>query len=135
MLKKAQVIPIHKSGNTDDPNEYRPISILSPLHKILEKIVFKQLYSFIKRFGILENRQFGFRKGRSSSLSVIIDILQYVYDNLNVESSIVSSFSDFSRAFDFVDHTISLQKISVYGVRGSALEWFRSYLYNREQYG
>lgn len=133
MLKKARVIPIHKSGSTDDPNNYRPISILSPFSKILEKLVFNQLYSFLERFSILKNNQFGFRKNMSTS-SAIIDNLQYVYDNLDVGRSIISFFLDFSKAFDCVDHSILLHKLSVYGVRGVALEWFRSYLSGREQY-
>ena len=69
-----------------------------------------------------------------STSDAIINTLQYIYDNLDKGYSVISIFLDFSKAFDCVDHEILLHKLRVYGVRGLALDWFRSYLTNRQQY-
>ena len=132
-LKIARVTPIFKSGEKDKPDNYRPISILPVLSKIYEKIVFNQLYSYLDHFELLKPSQFGFRKNMSMS-DAILNTLQYIYDNLDKGYSVVSIFLDLSKAFDCVDHEILLHKLRVYGVRGVALGWFRSYLASRQQY-
>ena len=98
---------------------------------ILEKCIFaKQLMA---KLSILNANQFGFHQGNTFS-TAIIDNLKYVYDYLDRGWSVMSIFLDLSKAFDCVDHDILLNRMSVYGIRGSTLEWFGSYLLSREQY-
>ena len=106
-LKVARVIPIFKSGSTTDVNNYRPISILPILSKIFEKIVHHQLYNYLNHFKFLNSDQYGFRKKLSTS-NAIINMMQYIYDNLDQGNTVISIFLDFSKAFDCVNHKILL---------------------------
>ena len=133
LFKIARVIPIFKSGNRQEKNNYRPISLLHPISKIFEKIMHSQLMSYLKRFNLLKSNQFGFQKNISTS-HAIVENLQYVYDCLDSGYSVSSFFLDFSKAFDCVDHGILLAKLYAYGIRGFVYNWFKSYLSNRKQY-
>ena len=132
-LKTACVTPVFKSGDKTEVCNYRPISILSIFSKIFEKVVAYQLYSYLIQTQILTSSQYGFRKGKSTS-DALLSTLQYVYDNIDENKIVISFFLDFSKAFDCVDHDILLEKLDGYGVRGTALKFFESYLSNREQY-
>ena len=132
-LKNAQVIPIFKSGNRNLMRNYRPISLLSSLSKIYEKIVYSQLYSFLEKYNLLSSSQFGFRRKKSTT-QAILDSLLYITENLDSGKTVVSLFLDFCKAFDSVDHEILISKLSTYGVRGVACTWFRNYLTGRTQY-
>ena len=133
LFKIARVLPLYKAGNRLYRNNYRPISILNPLSKILEKVVHSQLDSYLQYFKLLLPNQFGFRKNTSTS-NAIIDNLQYIFDSLDEGWQVSSYFLDFSKAFDCVDHAILLQKLYVYGIRGLTFDWFKSYLSNRFQF-
>ena len=130
-FKIAHVIPIFKSGSRDKPGNYRLISILPVLSKIYEKVVFNQLYSYLDHFQLLKPSQFGFQKVRQPQMQFQTLRNIYIYDNLDSGYSVVSILLDFSKAFDCVDHEILLHRLRVYGVRGAALDWFRSYFTNR----
>ena len=133
LFKHARVTPIFKSGCRKDPNNYRPISVLPVLSKVFEKVTCVQVYRYFEHFNFFTNAQFGFREGLSTS-HAIINNLQFVYDNLDKGDLVISIFLDFRKAFDCVDHKILLSKLSMYGIRGVALDWFRSYLTGRYQY-
>ena len=132
-LKKARVIPIFKEGDKTNINNYRPISILPIMSKIFEKLVYKQLYEYLEQNSFLNNYQYGFR-ARKSTTQAILNLLQYLYKNIDSGKIIFSIFLDFRKAFDSVNHKILLSKLETYGIRGVALDWFRSYLSNRSQY-
>ena len=132
-LKEARVTPLFKEGDKTKINNYRPISVLPTLSKIFEKVAHKQLYQFLEINSILDQHQYGFRTKRSTT-QAIINLTQYLYKNLDSNKIIFSIFLDFRKAFDSVDHGILLSKLNVYGVRGLAHDWFRSYLSNRKQF-
>ena len=132
-LKVAQITPIYKA---DDPMEfinYRPISILPVLSKILEKVVLKRLLDFLNKHDILNSSQFGFRKHHSTTLA-LIDLIDNISNSLDNKDYTIGVFLDLSKAFDTINHEILLNKLSYYSIRGRQLTWFSNYLSNRQQY-
>ena len=123
-LKIAKVVPIHKSGAKTDLSNYRPISILPPLSKIFEKIVFKQIFSFFDKYSLLNQNQYGFRPKRST-IQAVLDNLNYIYENLDNDYTVISLYLDFSKAFDCIDHSILLHKLYQYGIRGLPNDFFK----------
>ena len=132
-LKTARVIPLYKSGNVDDVNNYRPVSILPILSKIFERVVYNRVYSFLEKYNLLNRSQYGFRKGKST-IQAVLDQLEFVYKNIDSGNVVISFFIDFSKAFDCIDHDILLKKLDHYGIRGIPKSWFQSYLSDRKQY-
>ena len=132
-LKVSRVVPLHKGGIKLDVSNYRPISILNVFSKILEKIVHKQLYNYFEYNHILDDSQFGFRKNKSTT-QALLRHTNYIYESLDNDKLVFSLYLDLKKAFDSVDHEILLGKLSHYGIRGTPLKWFRSYLTNRRQY-
>ena len=132
-LKIANVIPLYKSGDPLYFSNYRPVSLLSVLSKVFEKVMYNRLLSFLNKYKVLIDTQFGFRKLHSSymALLLMVDQISKAIENGNF---IVGIFLDFSKAFDTVNHTILLSKLYHCGIRGKALEWFTSYLYMRQQF-
>ena len=131
-LKLAKVSPVFKKGNKSDMNNYRPISVLSVFSKILERIVYKRVYSFLEENNILYGSQFGFRKGLSTEMA-LLEFLNKIVDAFEKDSFVMGIFIDLSKAFDTINHEILLTKLYNYGLRGIAHKWFFSYLTNRKQ--
>ena len=132
ILKIAKVIPIFKSREKQTVNNYRPISLLSPFSKVIEKIIKVRLLSFIARNDILLQRQSGFRK-KFTTMFPIIDSISDCFDNINKKYSCAITL-DIKKAFDSVNHTILLNKLEHFGIRGVSHKLFSSYLENRKQY-
>ena len=131
-LKKAKVIPLHKSGNTTDIENYRPISILPVFSKILEKIIAHRLVNYLENNNLLSNCQHGFRANHSTE-SAILQFVTNVYKLLDEKYYIVGLFIDLSKAFDSLDHYLLLKKLENMGIRGIPLQLFKSYVSNRTQ--
>ena len=131
-LKIAVVKPIFKSGDCHSLSNYRPISVLPFISKNLEKIVCYQLYAFISKSQLLTDRQFGFRNNHSTCMPIML--IQYLITT-GIENGeyVVGLYLDLCKAFDTVDHNILLKKLNQCGIRGHALDKFKSYLTNRKQ--
>lgn len=133
-LKLVKVIPIFKNkGSNQDYNNYRPISLLSNIDKIFEKLVHSRLTHFLDNFKIIYEKQFGFRKKHSTS-HTLISLTEEIRKSLDKGNFSCGVFIDLQKAFDTVDHSILLEKLRHYGIRGTANKWFKSYLSNRKQF-
>ena len=131
--KTGRVNPIHKSGPTDDIDNYRPISVLSIFSKIFEKLTYARMLSFISRFNILSSCQYGFRRGRSTT-QAITKLLSYLMPAYHCKIFSACFFLDLRKAFDTVDHNILIRKLDHYGFRGNCCTYLKSYFTNRNQY-
>ena len=130
--KLAKVVPLHKKGCTLERKNYRPVAILSPLGKILEKIAYEQLYDYFTRNQIFHPNLHGYRQNRSTQTAMIQMYDRWVKAaNHGQVSGVV--LLDLSAAFDLVDHQLLEDKLKVYGVDPNFLEWIRSYLTDRQQ--
>lgn len=133
LLKKAIVIPIHKGQDQHNINNYRPISLLNTFSKVIEKIMYIRLISFLNKFKLLDNRQHGFRSNYSTE-SACLELVQHIYENLDAAKYVVGIFYDMSKAFDSLDPHILINKLFNLGLRGTVLEWLSSYLHFRKLY-
>jgi len=121
-LKLARVIPVYKKDDPTEPGNYRPISLLSIINKILEKVMCKQLTNFLEKQKIIYKYQFGFRK-KHSTVQAVIEIVENIIEELDKGNTIAGLYLDLSKAFDCVDHEILLYKLNHYGIRGLPLKW------------
>ena len=130
--KIAIVIPLFKSGNSSDPDNYRPISVLPVLAKVFEKLVHEQLMTYLEVNNLLSSDQFGFRKNKSPELAVT-----YFLDNirLKMDDGLLTGavFIDLSKAFDTVSHGALLNKLPSFGIDARELQLITHYLFNRKQ--
>ena len=133
VFKIAKVTLIFKSGQITEPGNYRPISLASPFSKVLERLVYEQLIKFLDKHNILYNYQFGFRKSFTTE-QAILELTDNFKSSVDAGEHIFSIFLDLSKAFDIVDHQIIIKKLYRYGIRGTPLLRFESYLQNRKQY-
>ena len=132
-MKVAKVIPIHKSGEKNVFNNYRPVSILSQFSKILERLFCNRLENYIEKNKILNDSQYGFRNHRSTAMA-IIDLIEYVTTALDKKKHVMGIFIDLKKAFDTIDHEILMKKLYHYGLRGISQKWIQSYLSQRKQF-
>lgn len=127
--KIASISPIHKNGNIHNVANYRPISILNCLGKVLEKIVHDALYRSIRH--VISVRQHGFMKNRSTTTN-LMTFVHGLIGNLEKRKQIDTVYIDFSKAFDKVPHSLAVDKMRCIGLPDWIIEWTLSYLTNRE---
>lgn len=131
-LKIAVIVPIHKKGSRSDPNNYRPISLLSIFSKIIEKLLKSRLESFLNRENILSTDQYGFIRGRCTE-DAITTLVDEISLGANKGECVGAIFLDLTKAFDTVSHSKLLEILSCVGINGIGYEIFESYLTNRRQ--
>ena len=132
-MKTAKVIPIYKSKERNILNNYRPVSLLPVVSKVLERIVYNRLYNFVVNNNVLNSNQYGFQTQRST-IDAITQLCGDIIKNMDKKEYTLAVFCDLSKAFDTVQHDILLHKLEHYGVRGITLEWFRNYPYHRKMF-
>ncbi|XP_052561953.1 uncharacterized protein LOC120430056 [Culex pipiens pallens] len=129
--KLASISPIHKSGNVSEVENYRPISILSCLAKVLEKVVYDRLFPAVRR--IISANQHGFMRNRSTTTN----LLSFVSPTINVLESggqVDAVYIDFEKAFDKVPHTLTIKKLKKLGLPDWIVAWLHSYLTSRKAF-
>ena len=130
-MKIAEIIPLYKGKERDIESNYRPISLLTTMSKILEKIVYNRVYDFLNRTGQIVPTQYGFREGHSCD-NAVSHLVGNVLKNQENKLDTVAIYLDLSKAFDTLDHSIVLEKMYQYGIRGNTYNWFKSYLDKRK---
>jgi hypothetical protein len=131
-LKCSRTVPIFKSGDPESCDNYRPISLLSSISKILEKLISVQLVNHLELNNLLYKHQYGFQRKKSTEHN-LLHISNYIFNALNNKEKCLGIFLDLKKAFDVCSHEILLKKLKKYGITGVAHQWFSSYLKNRVQ--
>ena len=127
----AKITPIFKSGLTTQTGNYRPISILPTLSKILERAE-SQLIEYLENNKLLSDSQYGYRSNKSTELAAAL-LLDDISKNVDKENMVGAVFVDLSKAFDTIGYAILLEKLQSYGIENVELEWFTDYLFYRQQ--
>ena len=130
--KFSKIVPLHKKQSRLEKANYRPVSILSPLSKILEKVVYQQIYDYFARNKILHQDMHGYRQNRSTCTALLSMYNRWITAASKGQISGVVLL-DLSAAFDLVNWKLLLKKFEIYGLDKDFLAWITSYLTNRYQ--
>ena len=128
--KTAHVLPLLKGGDPTLLNNYRPISKLSILAKVLERLVNDQVKDYLSLNNILSPFQSGFRKQHSTATAAI-KVINDIVEAMDAKKYCAALFIDLSKAFDTVDQSISCQRLSTIGMSDHAVGWFSNYFSGR----
>ena len=129
-MKVVEIIPLYKGKECDEVVNYRPISLLMTISKLLAKIIYTCVYSFLEQQNILYDSQYGFRSRRSCN-QAISELTGRLLQAKELSLHSTAIFLDLSKAFDTLSHEVLLAKLDRYDIRGVANDWFRHYLIER----
>ena len=127
-LKDTLVFPVFKKGNPCNVINYRPIAILNAIEKIFERIVYEGTLNFVN--GQLSSKQHGFLKNKST-VTNLLEHVHYIASAIDQRKQVDVQYTDMSKAFDKVQHSVLLYKLSKFGIQGRLLSWFHTYLTDR----
>lgn len=131
--KCAKITPVHKSGKKTEVSNYRPISLLCAVGKLLEHIVTKHICTFVEQSNILSRYQHGFRRGLST-LTQLVETTHFFAEVVNRRGQVDAIFLDFSKAFDRVSHSKLLLKLNRILGNKQILTWLSNYFQGRSQF-
>jgi hypothetical protein len=131
-LKLTIIKPLHKKHSKEDMNNYRPIALIPIFSKIIEKYIYNSVSGYFEHNNLFVNEQKGFRKNMTINMA-IFDLVETVLKNMDKRIPVSALYMDMSKAFDYVDHRILLEKLYRYGIRGNIHSLLQSYLSNRRQ--
>ena len=129
-LKTALVKPLYKKDDHKSVNNYRPISLLSTLSKVFERVIFNRIMNFLIKYNILCPNQHGFLHNKST-LTATVHIVEKIYKAIDKKMYVVGIFFDLAKAFDSVSTEFLIDKLYTVGIRGNALQLIQSYLTDR----
>ena len=133
LWKHSRIIPLHKGGPKNNPDNFRPISILCTISKIFERHVHDALFDHLSKYKLLSDCQSGFMKFHSCQ-TALTDLMNHWCSCLD-QGSIVGALNvDLRKAFNLINHDILISKLKIYGCSSLATNWFHSYLHSRKQY-
>ena len=130
--KIGTITPIPKKGLSKKVTDYRPISGLPAPSKLIERAVYNQIIYHLETYGLLDNRQHGFRRDHRT-VTALFELTQYIYNSLDIKDYVCCIYIDYSKAFDTLDHAILLKKLEKYGLSPAVISWCRNYLSDRTQ--
>ena len=128
--KMANITPVHKREDPTLATNYRPISLLCTLSKVLERCVHNHCYHYLEPH--MYHMQHGFIRGKSTTTQ-LLEVYHEILESVASGNEVDAIYLDFSKAFDKVPHHLLLKKLDTLGIRGSLLTWFESYLKDRQQ--
>lgn len=131
-LKTGIVTPVYKSGDRQEVSNYRPINILPAISKVIEKTVAEQLVAHLNKENLLHPMQFGFRANHSTGTACCY-LLEVIKSSLDKGGVVGALFLDLRKAFDTVNHSVLLSKLSSFKLSANVLNWIQSYLLGRSQ--
>lgn len=124
---------LFKKGDRNNIENYRPVSILPVFSKGLEKVILSRMSHFCDKLQWLSDAQFGFRKHRSTELA-LLEQKEFILNSFEERKLALGIYVDFTKAFDYLDHSLLLRKLEYYGFRGTPLMLLKSYLSKRMQF-
>ncbi len=125
-MKIAKVIPVYKTGSKHNFTNYRPVSILPQLSKIMEKLFNNRMDAFLEKHKLLSESQYGFRVNRSTS-QAIMESIEEITDAIDNKKHAIGVFINLKKAFDTMNHNKLFNKLGKYGIRGLVLDWVKSF--------
>ena len=130
--KRSNVTPFYKGGDVNHPGNFRPISVVSIVAKVLEKMIANQLSLYMESCKLFHEHQGAYRRGKSSQ-QILMFAIDKIVNALDQHLVVCAAFLDLKKAFDSLDHVILLQRLEYMGVQGIELKWFTDYLSDRIQ--
>ena len=128
MMKIAKIIPLHKGGDSQITDNYRPISLLPVISKVLERVVYDQTVQYLSDNDIVYSRK------HHSTSDAVMNLVGEALRAFESDQMVLSIFVDLRKAFDSVSHQVVLEKLKLLGILGTEFKWFTSYLTDRRQY-